>query len=282
MEHASSEPLPASAPPCWSDAEKMDSEGPRTSSTPTATISTPNAGHWRTKPATCTGDQPFLRPESTVPRPCVSFDSVASSAQIEGVIPCDPEPVIYCSPSFMEVEPKRGALVASADFSPFASQGITGASTPQVTDCGGGRTDGAAKQYHNSSTAHVLECAQGISVQLPVVGRQHVTASSSDEASPQLVHVLRRSETLQRAGSLFQENVSDGSSGKPDTDMYPVGIDDSCELPDEAVLDDSWVTVDDVLQDEAVYDSPSPSSFGQSFLRRHVYPTLRKMSPPQT
>lgn len=277
VEDACGEPMPDSAPLCLPIAQKTDSQVPHTSCTQTASIPIPNPTPRRGKHASYSGYQTSPLPASAVAQPHPkSFESMASVMDTEAVSSCDPEAASYCSPIFMEEETSPEALDEAADDSFCAAQAVPGTIAAQPPAQGG-----IMLQYHSTSVAHALECAQGISVQLPELGGQHITASSSDEASPQLVHVLRRSDTLQREVSVFQDRESDASGGHADAEMHPVGMDYSGELADDAVLDDSWVTVDDVLEDESPYDSPSPSSFGQSFLRRHVYPTLRKMSPPQ-
>ena len=131
-------------------------------------------------------------------------------------------------------------------------------------------------EHDVTSDMRTIHSVQGISVLLPDVPGQPITTSSSDETSPQLVHVLRRSETLLRE-DMFQELESVASSSHEEESMQPVALEGPAELPHD-ILDDSWVTVEGVHEDVPPCENLSPSSFG--FLRRHLYPTLRKMSPP--
>lgn len=270
-------PMSQSAPVGPTGTAKAESKGPFVTCTPTASIPIPNANARWAKSTIDSGCLASPTPGAVIPQPhSASFESVTSFMDMEGAFPCDDEPALPCSSTLMRAGTEQGPLVAPATCIPFGAQAVAGSAPALPAQHGG-----VVMQSDGVHNVHALECSQGISVQLPDVGGQHITASSSDEASPQLVHVLRRSETLQGEGGVFQDLESDVSGGHHDAEMRPIEIEGSCELRDDAILDDSWVTVDDVLEDASPYQSPSPSSFGQNFLRRHVYPTLRKMSPPQ-
>lgn len=241
-----------------STAQKESKEAGLTC-TPTASIPIPTANTRWVKSTIDSGCQESPTSGAIIPQPhSTSCGPMTSFMDMEGTLPCGDAPPVPCSSSLM----KAGTVAGSGPAPPA-------------------QHDGVVMQSDGIYNVPALECSQGISVQLPDVGGQHITASSSDEASPQLVHVLRRSETLQGEGGVFQDLESDASGSHHDAEMRPIEIEDSCELRDDAVLDDSWVTVDDVLEDASPNESSSPSSFGQNFLRRHVYPTLRMMSPPQ-
>lgn len=207
------------------------------------------------------------------PEPLGSSESKTSSMDMVGVFQCDAEQDIPCSPIPAENQSQREISVAGPKAGALVSQALADSlESPSASN--------SVAMPCVMTEMRTLDYTQGISVQLPEMPGPPITTSSSDEASPQLVHVLRRSETLLRA-DIFQELESVASSSHEDESMQPVALEGPAESPHD-VLDDSWVTIDDVHEDVPSCESLSPSSFGQSFLRRHVYPTLRKMSPPHS
>lgn len=277
VEQVAAEPRPCAAG-SGPAARATDTGGPPVAYHPSASIPIPTANTRRGPRGDC-GDHDAT-PKSTSTAVCqqpavLSVESLPSFMETQDTFAdAMAAPGLY-SPCLVEEDTQPSTLVAPTG-APFSAGAVTAVgAVAAVPD-----SRKVVVQYDGSPALQAVEGAHGISVQLPAGGAAHITTSSSDEASPQLVHVLRRSETLQRQGHVFQGRKSDGSGGDPDADMHPVDMNSSGELPDDTILDDTWVTVEDVLEDAPAYDSPSPSSFGQKFLHRHVYPKLRKMSPP--